>query len=140
MKLSIIVPVYKVRRHLQKCIESILQQTYTDYELILVDDGSPDNCPAICDSYATKDPRIKTIHKKNGGLSSARNAGLAIATGEYIGYVDSDDFIEPAMYSTLLEMLEKDPKAGVAACRFNRVENGKIKVILYLKKTFCVIC
>lgn len=125
--ISVIVPIYKVEPYLEQCISSITDQTYKNLEIILVDDGSPDNCPAICDSYATKDPRIKTIHKKNGGLSSARNAGLAIATGEYIGYVDSDDFIEPAMYSTLLEMLEKDPKAGVAACRFNLVENGKIK-------------
>ena len=86
MKLSIIVPVYKVRRYLQRCIESILQQTYTDYELILVDDGSPDNCGAICDRYAQECDKVRVIHKKNGGLSSARNAGIAAARGEYITF------------------------------------------------------
>ena len=93
MKLSIIVPVYKVRRHLQSCIESILLQTYTDFELILVDDGSPDNCGAICDRYALECDKVKVIHKKNGGLSSARNAGLAAAQGEYITFVDGDDTV-----------------------------------------------
>lgn len=125
--ISIIVPIHKVEPYLEQCVNSIINQTYKNLEIILVDDGSPDNCPAICDSYATKDPRIRIIHKQNGGLSSARNAGLSIATGEYIGYVDSDDFIEPAMYSTLLEILEKDLGAGAVACRFNLVENGKIK-------------
>ena len=95
---SIIIPVYKVEKYLSKCIESIFKQTYFDLELILVDDGSPDNCPMICDEYAKKDSRIRVIHKKNGGLSDARNAGLEIATGEYIGFVDSDDWIEFNMW------------------------------------------
>jgi len=89
-KISIIVPVYKVEPYLRKCIDSILAQTFTDFELILVDDGSPDGCGKICDEYAKKDNRILVIHKSNGGLSSARNAGLEIAKGEYIGFVDSD--------------------------------------------------
>lgn len=98
-KISIIVPVYNVEGYLHKCIVSILNQTFKEFELILVDDGSSDNCGKICDLYAYKDERIKVIHKKNGGLSSARNAGLALASCEYIVFIDSDDFVE----STLLE-------------------------------------
>ncbi|MBR3884069.1 MAG: glycosyltransferase [Bacteroidaceae bacterium] len=109
MKLSIIVPVYKVRRHLQNCIESILQQTYTDYELILVDDGSPDNCGAICDRYAQECDKVKVIHKKNGGLSSARNAGLAVAQGEYITFVDGDDTIASGTYYYNMRILQSNP-------------------------------
>ena len=104
MKLSIIVPVYNVEPYLRRCIDSILAQTFTDFELILVDDGSPDNCPAICDEYAEKDPRIVVIHKENGGLSDARNAGLDIAKGEYIGFVDSDDFIHKKTYELALDL------------------------------------
>ena len=92
MKFSVIVPVYKVEGYLEQCVESVLQQTYTDFELILVDDGSPDRCPEMCDDFSQKDSRIKVIHKKNGGLSSARNAGLDIATGDYVVFLDSDDF------------------------------------------------
>ena len=103
MQLSIIVPVYNVEPYLRRCIDSILAQTFTDFELILVDDGSPDNCPAICDEYAEKDPRIVVIHKENGGISDARNAGLDIARGEYIGFVDSDDFIHPQTYEIALK-------------------------------------
>lgn len=91
--ISVIVPVYKVEPYLARCVDSILAQTYSDFELILVDDGSPDNCGAICDAYAKQDSRIHVIHKPNGGLSDARNAGLEIATGEYVTFVDSDDFI-----------------------------------------------
>lgn len=89
--ISVIIPVYKVEQYLDECVESVVRQTYTDLEVILVDDGSPDGCPALCDRWAKKDSRIKVVHKKNGGLSSARNAGLAVARGEYIGFVDSDD-------------------------------------------------
>ncbi|ABY44567.1 glycosyltransferase family 2 protein [Bacillus mycoides] len=103
-KISIIVPVYKVERYIHKCIDSILVQTFEDFELILVDDGSPDTCGEICDRYADKDMRIKVIHKENGGLSSARNAGLENAKGDYIGFVDSDDWIEPDMYELLYGM------------------------------------
>ena len=100
-KISIIVPVYKVEMYIHKCIDSVLAQTFTDFELILVDDGSPDNCGRICDEYAKKDSRIVVIHKENGGQSSARNVGLDIAKGDYVGFVDSDDWIEPDMYEIL---------------------------------------
>ena len=113
MKLSIIVPVYKVRRHLQRCIESILQQTYTDYELILVDDGSPDNCGAICDRYAQECDKVKVIHKKNGGLSSARNAGLAAAQGEYITFVDGDDTVASGTYYYNMRILLSNPDIDI---------------------------
>ncbi len=92
MLFSIIVPIYNVEKYLKECVDSILTQTFTDYEIILVDDGSPDNCPLICDEYVKKDTRIRVVHKANGGLSDARNAGLEIATGKYIIFIDSDDF------------------------------------------------
>ena len=92
--ISIIVPIYKVEKTLRKALDSILSQTFTNYELILVNDGSPDNCPAICDEYAAKDMRIKLINKENGGLSSARNAGLVVAKGEYTIFVDPDDYVD----------------------------------------------
>lgn len=98
---SVIVPIYKVENYLRECIDSIIYQTYTNLEIILVDDGSPDNCPAICDEYAENDNRIKVVHKENGGLSSSRNAGLEIATGEYIAFVDSDDYIDKTFIEKL---------------------------------------
>ncbi len=115
-KVSVIVPIYKVEEYLPKCVDSILSQTFTDFECILVDDGSPDNCGKICDEYAKKDSRIKVIHKENGGLSSARNAGLDIAQGEYITFVDSDDWINVHMLQVLYDaIIEKD--ADVSLCR-----------------------
>lgn len=105
--ISIIAPIYKVEPYLRRCIDSILNQTYQDFELILVDDGSPDNCGAICDEYAAKDTRVRVIHKENGGLSDARNAGYEIAQGEFIAFIDSDDWIAPdfleRLHSTLVE-------------------------------------
>lgn len=98
VKVSVVVPVYKVEKYLERCVNSIIKQSLSELEIILVDDGSPDNCGIMCDSFADKDNRIKVVHKANGGLSSARNAGLKIATGEYIGFVDSDDDIETDMY------------------------------------------
>ena len=92
MKISFIIPIYKVEAYLNQCVDSILGQTYRDIEVILVDDGSPDRCPAMCDAYAEQDRRVSVIHKVNGGLSDARNAGLKVATGEYVIFVDSDDF------------------------------------------------
>lgn len=105
--ISVIVPVYKVEPYLQKCVDSILNQTHRNLEIILVDDGSPDNCGKICDDYAVKDSRVKVIHKPNGGLSDARNAGMDIMTGQYVGFVDSDDWIEPFMYERLLELIHQ---------------------------------
>ena len=100
---SVIVPVYKVEDYIRECIDSILAQTYPYFELILVDDGSPDNCGRICDDYAKGDNRIKVVHKVNGGISSARNAGLEVAKGEWIMHVDGDDWIEPDMIESLIE-------------------------------------
>ena len=104
-RISVIVPIYKTQKHLHKCVDSILAQTHRNLEVILVDDGSPDESGAICDDYAKKDSRIRVIHKPNGGLSDARNAGLEICTGEYIGFVDSDDWVGPTMYEVLLSHL-----------------------------------
>ncbi|MDY2860671.1 MAG: glycosyltransferase family 2 protein [Candidatus Cryptobacteroides sp.] len=100
---SVIVPVYKVEDYIRECIDSILAQTYSDFELILVDDGSPDNCGRICDDYAKRDNRIKVVHKVNGGISSARNAGLEVTKGEWIMHVDGDDWIEPDMIESLIQ-------------------------------------
>ena len=105
-KVSIIVPVYKVEPWLRRCVDSILTQTYTNFELILVDDGSPDQCGEICDEYAKKDSRVIVIHQGNKGVSAARNAALDIATGEYIGFVDSDDYIDSVMYERLVEGID----------------------------------
>ena len=100
--ISIIVPVYRVEPYLRQCIESILGQTYRDIEVLLIDDGSPDHSREICDEYAEKDGRVRVFHTENRGLSAARNLGLQEAKGEYIGFVDSDDWIEPEMYEVLL--------------------------------------
>ena len=100
---SIIVPIYNIENYIRECIDSILAQTYPYFELILVDDGSPDNCGRICDDYAKGDNRIKVVHKVNGGISSARNAGLEVAKGEWIMHVDGDDWIEPDMIESLIE-------------------------------------
>lgn len=105
--ISVIVPVYKVEPYLHKCVDSILAQTYRRLEIILVDDGSPDQCGAICDEYAEKDGRVKVIHKPNGGLSDARNAGMRIMSGELVAFVDSDDWIEPTMYERLYALLDQ---------------------------------
>lgn len=106
-KISVIVPVYKAEKVLNKCIDSILAQTYTNLEVILVDDGSPDKSSVICDQYAERDSRVKVIHKKNSGVSSARNCGMDMATGDYCTFVDSDDFIEPVMYQAMMEKAEQ---------------------------------
>lgn len=123
--ISVVVPIYKVEQYLEKCILSILNQTYRNLEIILVDDGSPDSCGYICDNFALKDSRIKVIHKHNGGLSSARNAGLAIATGSYIGFVDSDDYIHPKMYQSLIEGFDKCDNVGVVECKYFEVKEEK---------------
>lgn len=102
-KVSVVVPVYKVEEHLRRCIDSLINQTLKDIEIILVDDGSPDSCPQICDEYAKKDSRIKVIHKQNEGLGFARNTGIENATGEFIGFVDSDDYVDLNMYRKLYD-------------------------------------
>lgn len=123
--ISVIVPVYKVEKYLDQCVQSIVDQTYKNLEIILVDDGSPDNCPRMCDAWAEKDPRIKVIHKPNGGSSSARNAGLDFAHGEYFGFVDSDDFIVPEMYEVLMGALEGQ-SVKVSCCSPNLVSDDGI--------------
>ena len=122
--ISVIVPVYKVEQYLDKCVESIVNQTYRNLEIILVDDGSPDNCPAMCDGWAKKDDRIKVIHKANGGLSDARNAGIAVASGEFIGFVDSDDWVAPFFYERLISMLI-DNDCDISACGIEKVNEGQ---------------
>jgi glycosyltransferase involved in cell wall biosynthesis len=124
-ELSIIVPVYKVEKYLPRCIDSILAQTFGDFELILIDDGSPDGCGRICDEYARKDKRIVVIHQKNMGVSAARNAGLDIARGRYIGFVDSDDWIEPQMYEAMMDAIRENG-ADMAVCGVRYAdEDGK---------------
>lgn len=104
---SIIIPVYKVEEYLHECIDAVLKQTYKNLQIILVDDGSPDSCGLICDQYKINDPRIEVIHKENGGLSSARNRGLELAQGEYISFIDSDDYVSPVFIEELVNAAEE---------------------------------
>lgn len=126
--ISIIVPVYKVERYLDKCVKSILTQTYKDFELILVDDGSPDNCPQMCDYYAELDNRIKVIHKQNGGLSDARNVGTSIARGEFVTYIDSDDYVSNDYLSELIS-LQKKNAADIVVTGIEVFDEGEIPKI-----------
>ena len=151
MFFSIIVPVYNVEKYLCECIDSILTQSFTDYELILVDDGSPDNCPAMCDSFASDDKRVKVIHKENGGLSDARNAGIKAAVGQYVMFVDSDDYIEEGSLGRIAETvlhgeskdivflnalcLYPDGRAAVYGARFTKSDfknKSKAEILKYL--------
>ena len=118
--ISIIVPVYKSELYMVRCLDSIVHQTYRNLEIILVDDGSPDKCGEICDEYASRDGRIKVIHQENRGVSAARNAGLDIASGEYVGFVDSDDYIDLTMFEELLNAI-KSTSADMAICDFTRI-------------------
>src|SRR5690625_3550080 len=124
IKLSIIVPIFNMEQLLPKCLDSILTQTFKGFELILVNDGSTDKSGEICDDYAHKDQRIKVIHKKNGGTSSARNAGLAVAKGDYIGFVDSDDYINKHMYETLYNSAIKH-SSDIVLCSYEDVYEGQ---------------
>jgi glycosyltransferase involved in cell wall biosynthesis len=123
--ISVIVPVYKVEAYLDRCVSSILRQTYGNLEILLVDDGSPDRCGLMCDEYAKEDPRVRVIHKENGGVSSARNAGIRAARGAFIGFVDSDDYIAPDMYEFLCDLAVSE-KADMAICSFFTVKGDKI--------------
>lgn len=124
--ISIIVPVYKVEAYLNRCVESILAQTFSDFELILVDDGSPDGCPALCDRWAAQDARVRVIHKKNGGLSDARNVGFEASQGEWITFIDSDDYIHPqlleGLYSAVMEH-----RVLVSVCGYARTEGETLQ-------------
>lgn len=117
--ITVIVPVYKVEQYLKRCVDSIVEQSYKNLEIILVDDGSPDRCGEMCEEFAKQDSRIRVIHKENGGLSSARNAGLDVMTGDYVGFVDSDDWIEPDMYERLVA-LAAEYQAHIVCCGIER--------------------
>ena len=123
--ISVIIPVYNVEQYLNRCVDSVINQTYKNLEIILIDDGSTDNSGKICDEYALKDNRIKIVHKQNAGVSSARNEGLKIAKGDYVGFVDSDDYIEKDMYEVLHNSLIEN-KTEISCCdffAFNKKEN-----------------
>ena len=125
--ISVIVPIYKVEEYLDRCVESIVNQTYKNLEIILVDDGSPDNCSHICDEWAKKDSRIKVIHKKNGGLSDARNAGMEIAAGAYISFIDSDDYISLGFFETLISVMGAEASDIVECSVAKFYENKRIR-------------
>ena len=121
--ISVIVPVYNVEEYLPRCIESVLSQTYKNFELLLVDDGSPDNCPEICDRYALQDKRVRVFHKQNGGQSSARNLGLDHVKGDYIAFADGDDFVSPAFLERLYRRISDDG-TDIAVCEYHKVNNA----------------
>ena len=125
---SIITPIYKAEKYLQKCLDSIIAQTYTNWEAILVDDGSPDNSGAICDEYAAKDKRFKVIRQENKGVVNARNTAIAIAQGEYLAFVDSDDTIEPTMLEEMLTIAEKE-ELDIISCNINAIFPNNIRKI-----------
>ncbi len=134
-KISIIVPIYNVEKYIKRCVDSILKQTYKKLEILLVDDGSPDNCGKICDEYKKIDKRVKVIHKKNGGLSDARNKGIENATGKYIMFVDSDDYIEIDMVEYLYRLLKKN-KCEIAICNYIYDYSNKDKNYIAIDGTF----
>ena len=121
MEISVIVPVYKVEKYLKQCVDSILNQTFPDFEVLLIDDGSPDSCPAMCDDYARKDPRIRVFHKENGGLSSARNKGIEESRGNWLCFVDSDDYLAENMLENLYTAATTNT-ADMAVCDFVKVD------------------
>lgn len=125
--ISVIVPVYNVEKYLCKCVDSVINQTYKNLEIILVDDGSPDSCGKICNKYANKDARVKVIHKENGGLSDARNIGIDAAKGEYLAFIDSDDYIAPEMIETLYNYISRDG-SDMALCNFTYVDEKFIEI------------
>lgn len=126
-KISVIVPVYNVEKYLNRCIDSLISQTYSNLEIILIDDGSSDKSGEICDAYAQGNDRIKVLHQENKGLPGARNSGVEIATGDYIGFVDSDDFVELDMYKYLIELAKKND-ADIACCGVKRIFDGGRRV------------
>lgn len=126
-KVSVIVPIYNVEQYLAKCIDSLLNQTLEDIEIILVDDGATDSSPKICDTYALKDNRIKVIHKSNGGLSDARNVGLEVTKGEYIAFLDSDDWVEPNFYEYLYKLIKRE-QADIAQCDYIEAYSHDAKI------------
>ena len=147
--ISVIVPIYQVEAYLEQCLDSILNQTYRQLEIILVDDGSPDRCGEICDRYARQDHRIKVIHQSNAGLSAARNAGMDIATGEYISFIDSDDYIDPHFYEKMEQGFQDYPEAPIIVCLAYQDVEGCItpythkhsnQPVFHSPLTFCEDC
>ena len=136
-EISIIVPVYKVEKYLNRCIDSILAQSFPDFELILVDDGSPDKSGKICDDYAAKDSRVKVIHKENAGVSAARNSGLAMSSGSYIMFCDSDDFVDKDWCGALYEAA-RDNNADMAVCGLTMIQNESSSTQIQYKGTQAV--
>lgn len=134
--ISVIVPIYNIAQYLQRCLDSILRQTYRELEIILVDDGSTDESGTICDTYAEKDERIKVVHKENGGVSSARNMGLDIATGEYIGFVDGDDLLDEKLFEVLMKNAERN-QCDISCCQLATIDvDGTLKTTYNNKSQF----
>lgn len=137
--ISVIVPIYKIEEVLNFCVQSIVNQTYKNLEIILVDDGSPDTCPGICDEWAEKDNRIKVIHKKNGGLSDARNAGLKIASGDFISFIDGDDCIHADFFDILMKVMISE-QCDIVQCEYVKTQNYNVntfeKLNTYSIETF----
>lgn len=136
--ISIIVPIYNVSKYLDRCMESLLKQTYTNIEIIMVDDGSPDDCGSKCDDYASRDRRIKVIHKQNAGLGMARNSGLDIANGKYVAFIDSDDYVDIEMIEKLYHRLQ-NTKADTCFCRYYNVTAEKMNILapeIYKKNNY----
>lgn len=136
-KVSIIIPCYKVEQYLDRCVESLINQSLCDIEIILVDDGSPDSVPEMCDRWAEQDTRIKVVHKKNEGLGMACNSGLDVATGKYVAFVDSDDWVEPKMYETMYNSAQKY-NAQMVFCGIRRVNDKGKKTAMYQAETMTV--
>ena len=123
--ISVIIPVYRVEQYLRRCVDSVLAQTYSRIQVILVDDGSPDDCPAICDAYAAKDDRVQVIHQENAGLSGARNAGIEAAEGQYLAFVDSDDYLAPEFLECLYRACV-DTGSDLSVCRWEYVKGEPV--------------
>ena len=132
-EVSVIVPVYDVEPYLRQCVDSILGQTLRDIEIVLVDDCSPDGCPAICDEYAAKDSRVKVLHKENGGVSSARKAGLLAATAPYVGFVDADDWVDPGFFEELYSCAKKTDSDIVAGQHINELPDGRTSLPAFVR-------
>lgn len=136
VKISVIIPIYKVEKYLEKCITSLINQSFTDFELILVDDGSPDNCGKICDDFKEKDSRIKVIHLENGGVCRARNEGMKLATGDFYVFVDSDDWVEKDYLKDFVENMEDDFTMIIQNCNRDNDEKSETKFFGYQNKSF----
>ena len=125
MLLSIIIPAYNAEKTIHECVDSVLREAPIDSEIIIVDDGSKDSTPQICDEYAKNTENIKVIHKANGGLSDARNTGLEAATGEYIAFADSDDYVHPQMYEAMIGVMEENAAVDMVVCPFQKVRDNE---------------